>query len=116
MNLAFLQSPTSGDTGTKCDSVTITPTDGDIPLNVSFSTTQTAGHIFYVVGTSSAVPQHSGDNAIAPTVRIGSNSGSVFIGSAGPSGKYVAAVCYQSGFLDSDITHGGPYTAPEGGL
>jgi hypothetical protein len=116
MNLAFFDSAISGDTGTKCADVVISPTDGDIPLNVSLSTPQTGGHIFYVVGNASQMPQHVGDNATSPTVRIGSNNGSVFIGSAGPAGKYIAAVCYQSGFLDSNITHGGPYTPPPGPL
>lgn len=115
MNLAFLQSPVQGDTGTKCDDVTISPLDGDIPVLVDMSTTQTSGHIFYVVGNSTATPQHNGDNAISPTVRVGSNHGTVYI-STGIT-KYVAAVCVQAGFLDSNVTRGGPYAYdPSGDL
>lgn len=112
----FEQDLTSGDTGTKCADVTISPPSGDIPLNVSMSTTQTGGHIFYVVGNSTVTPVHNGDNAVSPTVRIGGNSGTVFLGSAPRSGAYVAALCYQSGFLDSNITRGGPYTPPDNDL
>lgn len=108
MNLAFFQSPTQGNTGTKCADVVISPDSGDIPLYIDLSTTQSAGHIFYVVGLSPTLtPQHNGDNAVSPTNRIGTNHGSIFIGAG--NNKYVAAVCYQDGLLDSNVTRGGPY-------
>ena len=117
MNLAFLQAPIQGTSGTKCADVTISPSSGDIPLSVSLTTTQTGGHIFYRVAAAPGLaPVHNGDNAVSPTVRIGSNHGVVSI-NAGPPGsqRTIQAVCYQSGFLDSNITSG-TYDVPESDL
>lgn len=109
-NIAFLQNPVTGPAGNKCAPVLLDTPAGDVflPETVTMTTTQTGGHIFYrITNTNTNVfnpPVHNGDNAVTPTVRIGSNSGSVFVGNTGSTFRIVAAVCYQAGFLDSDIT------------
>lgn len=113
-NIAFLQSPISGDTGNKCDDVLIDPDFGDMPLNVTLSTTQTNGHIFYRItsGSTANPPVHDGDNAISPTVRIGTNSATIRIGSG--TQKQLTAICYEAGFTDSNISYGS-YDIPVAG-
>jgi hypothetical protein len=98
---------------TKCSPVTISPSTGDTPLDVFLSTTQAGGHIFYRLGNTSSPPAHDGDNAISPTVRIGGVSASIHIG--GTQEKFLTALCYVGGLLDSDITTGDyTYGGPPG--
>lgn len=117
MNLAFFQSPVSGDTGTKCADVVISPSSGDLPLTISLTTTQTSGHIFYrIAGATPIAPVHNGDNAVSPTIRIGGNAGTVTIKSGVPNSvKTISAVCVEPGFLDSNVSIG-TYDSPDTGL
>lgn len=117
---SFFQNVVTGSGGTKCASVTITPTSGPLPSTVNLSTTQTGGHIFYRISTQFEAlhdqwppPVHNGDNAgadpdgVIRTVRIGSNNGTILV--SGGTAKNLTALCYQAGFLDSDVTQGGQY-------
>lgn len=90
----------------KCVAVTFSPATGQGPLNVHLSTSQTGGHIFYtkaldiITNPPAIIPTHTGDVATGTTVRIGTNSGNV-----GTTSQFctLSALCYQSGYLDSDI-------------
>lgn len=89
----------------KCQDVILTPNVGTTPLDVDLYTPQTGGHIFYRI-TSNGIgvsPTHSGDNATGATIRIGTNHQIV---STGAGTKVIRAVCYQAGYLDSNITEG----------
>jgi hypothetical protein len=104
-------------TATRCDDVVLTPSSSAAtPLTVSLSTTKTGAHIFYTKEIDVGVdPTHSGDNAIPPTVRIGSSSGSVNTGAAVEgSTVIIRALAYNPSFLDSNITEG-DYDGSSGG-
>lgn len=92
----------------KCASVTITPNTGTAPETVLLSTTTAGAHIFYTLAHDFGVdPTHTGDSAIPPTIRIGSNSGVVNTGSATLGTTIILrALAYKSGLLDSIITEG----------
>lgn len=97
----------------KVADVQINPNFGDMPISVFLSTTTATAHIFYVIYNSSLPqqnPVHNGDNAVPPTIRIGSNSGSVSISNTNQN-KTLRAVGYQPTLQDSNITEG-DYLAP----
>lgn len=110
MNISFLQNPIQGNTGNKCAPVEIVPDSGLTPRTVNLdATAQSGGHIFYTkvnnaFHTPTGIPPtHSGDTPTGSTIRVGTNFTSFNTGS-----RYVVieALCYQAGFLDSDITIG----------
>lgn len=112
---AFLQSASTDTGGTKCAPVVFSPDSGTMPINVNLSTTEAGGHIFYRIANNDVSPPvHVGDSATSPTVRIGSNSGTISVTQGTGLTRTVKAVCYLPGKLDSDITGAG-YDAPESG-
>ena len=84
----------------QCADVVFNPDSGVSPLTVTVSTATANAHIFY---RTKLDPQHAGDNAVAPTVRIGSNSGTISVRS-GPI--IIRAVAYEPTHTDSNITEG----------
>lgn len=113
--------PVENDTGntTACADVVISPASGNTPITISVSTATDGAVIFYRVSTNQDPPTnpvHNGDNAVSPTVRIGSNSGAVTISGGTPGSiRGLACVAYKAGLVDSGITYGS-YDVPESGL
>ena len=98
---------------TQCDPVVFDPTEGDAPDTVLISTPTVGAHIFFTRGGSPPPkPTHSGDNPTGTTSRIGSNAGSVTIGSGG---GFLKALAYKPGLLDSVVTQAGPWIPAGGG-
>jgi hypothetical protein len=56
--------------------------------------------VFYTIGNPAPTPEHVGDVAIPPTIRMGANAGHV---DSGDGGNQIKAVAYQSGFTDSEV-------------
>lgn len=95
-----------------CSNVTFTPVDGAFgPLNATLSTITSGAVLFYRLSNTGDDPVHSGSSAIAPTVKISANSGTVNIPTVP---KTIRAVAYRSDLADSVIT-GATYFPVDGG-